>query len=188
MSTEYYPLVPARWDDLEKVFGPKGAVTGCWCMHCRQTRAEERAGTGESNRLAFKAIVESGTVPGLLAYRDSEPAGWCAIQPREAYPPLDSSDWTSRVDDRPVWSIPCFFIPRRFRWQGVMRGLVSAAAEWARQNGATIVEAYPFDIDPGVKHPGLGHYRGYPHPFLEAGFVEVARRDKRHLIVRKYLH
>jgi len=187
MATEFCALVPARWNDLEKVFGKKGAVAGCWCMHCRQTRTERQKGSGETNRLAFKAIVESGTVPGLLAYQDNEPAGWCAIQPREAYPALDSSKMMARVDDKPVWSTPCFYVPRLFRRQGLMRGLVGAAIEWARQNGASIVEAYPFELDPGVKHPGLGYWTGYPHPFLEAGFVEVARRDKRHLIMRKYL-
>ena len=41
---------------------------------------------GEANRKALKKIVDSGKVPGILAYADSEPVGWCAVSPREAYP------------------------------------------------------------------------------------------------------
>ena len=25
-------LTPALWPDLERLFGPRGAVGGCWCM------------------------------------------------------------------------------------------------------------------------------------------------------------
>ena len=42
-----HPLTPDRWDDLEALFGPRGAYGGCWCMFWRVSRAQsELAGLG----------------------------------------------------------------------------------------------------------------------------------------------
>ncbi len=40
---EIHPLTPDRWDDLETLFGPRGAYVGCWCMFWRVSRAVRRA-------------------------------------------------------------------------------------------------------------------------------------------------
>ncbi len=173
-------MAVARWPDLEKLFGKHGASSGCWCMWWRQTRAEFQERHGEPNRLAFKAIVESGSVPGLLAYSDNEPVGWCAVEPRESFPGLERSKVLARVDDRLVWSIPCFYVSRRFRHRGVMRGLLDAAVNWAGEHGAPVVEAYPFDS-------GITSYMGIAPVFREAGFVEIVRRSKNHPVMRKSL-
>ena len=83
-SFEFRPLTPGLWPDLERLFGPRGACAGCWCMWPRLTTTEGKV-TGEPNRLAFRAIVKKGPPPGLLAYRDGEPVGWVAIAPRAEY-------------------------------------------------------------------------------------------------------
>jgi GNAT superfamily N-acetyltransferase len=182
-SAEFHPLVPERWLDLEKLFGKHGASGGCWCMWWRQTRAEFSRKHGEPNRLAFKAIVESGVVPGLLAYSGGQPVGWCAVEPRESYPALDRSRTLARVDDAPVWSITCFYINTHFRGRGLMRGLLLAAIDWASRQGAGIVEAYP--VDSQVRLSNASVYTGVVPVFREAGFVEVLRRSKGRPIMRK---
>jgi len=182
-SVEFQPLVPERWLDLEKLFGKHGAVGGCWCMWWKQTRAEFSRLHGEPNRLAFKAIVDSGAVPGLLAYSDSQPVGWCAIEPRESYPSLDRSRTLARVDDAHVWSITCFYINRHFRHRGLMRGLLTAAVDWADRQGAEIVEAYP--VDSQVRLSNAAVYTGVAPIFCEVGFIEVLRRSKTRPIMRK---
>ena len=35
----YCPATPQRWPDLERLFGPRGACAGCWCMWWRLPRA-----------------------------------------------------------------------------------------------------------------------------------------------------
>ena len=67
-----HPLTPDRWDDLAKLFGPRGACAGCWCMYPRNTRSEG-ATSGDPNRRAFQKLVRSGPPPGLLAYDGGEP-------------------------------------------------------------------------------------------------------------------
>jgi GNAT superfamily N-acetyltransferase len=182
-SLEFHPLVPERWHELERLFGEHGATGGCWCMWWRQTRAEFSKQHGEPNRMAFRTLVESGVVPGLLAYSDREPVGWCAVEPRESYPTLDRSRTLARVDCEPVWSIPCFYVARCFRGKGLMPELLTAAINWAAGHGARIVEAYP--VEPRNNSASSALYTGTVPIFLRAGFVEVCRRSKRQPIMRK---
>ena len=128
LQVNYCPLTAERWPDFEKLFGPRGACGGCWCMFWRLRRKEFEAGTGGGNRAAVKALVEGGTVPGILAYDGDEPIGWCSVSPRESFPALANSRIFQPVDEKPVWSVTCLFVHRKFRRQGVSVGLLRAAA------------------------------------------------------------
>ena len=177
------PVTPARWTDLETLFGPRGACAGCWCMWWRLPRAEWNAGREGGNRRALRRLVVSGGVPGLLAYAGGEPVGWCAIAPRREYPRLARSRTLAPVDDRPVWSVTCFFVRRGWRGRGITRALVGAAVEHVRRRGGRMVEAYP--VDPRSATAAAWLYTGLASTFRRAGFREVARRSPTRPIVRK---
>jgi GNAT superfamily N-acetyltransferase len=180
---EYHPATPERWPDLERLFGPRGACGGCWCMWWRLPRAAFEQGKGEQHRDAFRALVESGEVPGLLAYERGAPIGWCALAPRADYPRLDSSRLLKPIDDLPVWSVVCFFVARGHRRQGMSVGLLRAAVAFATQRGAQIVEGYP--IEPrSTAVPAPFAYTGTVSAFRQAGFVEVLRRSETRPIMR----
>jgi GNAT superfamily N-acetyltransferase len=180
---EFHPLTPERWGDLEALFGPRGATGGCWCMWWRLQRAQFDKQKGEANRQAFKHIVDSGQIPGVLAYAAGRPVGWCAIEPRENYPVLERSRNLKRVDDEPVWSISCFFVAKPFRGQGLTVQLIQAAVEYARRQGAKIVEAYP--VEPKSEEmPAVFAWTGFASAFRQAGFVEVLRRSETRPIMR----
>jgi GNAT superfamily N-acetyltransferase len=179
----FKPVTMKEWPDLQRLFGPNGADGGCWCMWWRIKRAEFDANHGEANRLAMEAIIRSGEVPGLLAYLDEEPVGWCSIAPREAFPVLDRSHVLKRVDDQPVWSIVCFYISRKHRHRGLTRALIEAAVDFARSQGAAIVEAYP--VDPDTSKVNVNDaFTGLIGTFRKAGFKEVVRRSNRRVILR----
>ena len=74
-------------------------------MYWRLPRAEYEAGKGDANRRAFEGIVRRGPPPGILAYADDEPVGWCAIAPREWTPKLDRARTLKRIEYRRVWSL-----------------------------------------------------------------------------------
>lgn len=138
---------------------------------------------GEGNRRALKSIVDSGVVPGILAYADGEPVGWCAVSPREAYPTLERSRVLKRVDDKQVWSVVCFFVAKHFRGKGVTSKLLEAALKYVKENGGKIVEGYP--IEPKKERiPSASAYTGLASTFRKAGFVEVARRSENRPIMR----
>jgi len=177
-------LTPDRWPDLEALFGQRGAPNECWCMWWRVTRAEWQRQKGEGNRLALKRIVESGEVPGLLAYADGRSVGWVSVGPRESFPSLNRSSLFKRVDDRPAWSIVCFFIDRAYRGIGVAPKLLTAATDYALAQGAKVVEGYP--KDPSRRLSGVSAYMGLRSMFQGAGFVEVLRRSPDRPIMRRF--
>jgi GNAT superfamily N-acetyltransferase len=179
----YHPVTPDRWVDLETLFGDGGSCAGCWCMWWRIKRAEFERQSGQGNRAALKALIDAGQIPGLLAYAAGEPVGWVSVGPREDYPVLGRSHVLKPVDDQPAWSIVCFFVAKPYRRQGLMERLIRAAVDYARQNGATIVEGYP--VTPREKKvEDAEAFTGLIATFEEAGFVEAARRSERRAIMR----
>ena len=151
-------------------------------MWWRLSRSEWNRGKGEGNRKAFRKLVSSGAKPGVLAYADGEPVGWCAIAPREQYPRLNSSRILKPIDDQPVWSVTCFFVARGFRHQGLSTAVLKAAVDFARARGAKIVEGYPHETKKATADVFV--YTGLVSAFQKAGFKEVARRSKTRPIMR----
>jgi GNAT superfamily N-acetyltransferase len=179
---EFHPATAERWPDLERLFGEHGASSGCWCMWWRLTRSQFAQQRGQKNKQALKAIVDSGQVPGLLAYAAGQPIAWCSIGPRETYPALERSRTLGRVDDKPVWSVVCFFVAKPSRRRGLMVPLLKAAVAYARERGAKIVEGYP--VEPTETLSGDSGYTGVVSAFRKAGFVEVLRRSEARPIMR----
>ncbi len=153
-------------------------------MWWRITAREFSKGSAE-NKKALKALVASGEVPGILAYAEGQPVGWCSVAPRERFGRLERSRVLKRVDDTPVWSVVCFFVAKTHRRRGMMVDLLQAAEEHARRNGAIAVEGYPV-IPRRSNLSGCDGFTGIASAFHKAGFVEVAHKDGR-LIMRKYL-
>ena len=183
LSLAFHPLTPERWEDFETLFGERGACGGCWCMVWRRTRKEFDANKGAGNKAAMKALVKKEAVPGILAYSNGEAIGWCAIAPRECYVSLERSRVLKAVDDVPVWSISCLFIARPFRGRGVSVELLKAAVQFAREQGATVVEGYP--VEPREeKMPDVFAWTGVPSAFLQAGFTEHHRGSPTRPIMR----
>jgi len=133
----------------------------------------------------MQSLVASGAVPGLIAYRDGRPVGWISVGPREDYPRLTNSPIMKPVDDRPVWSIVCFFIDARERGKGVSKALLRGAMDYARLQGARLLEAYP--VDKRVRSHPLSMWFGAKSLYDKAGFKEVARRKKTRPVVRRRL-
>ncbi len=182
----FQPLTNGRWRDFEALFGQRGACGGCWCMWWRQTRAQFQARHGEQNRRAMKRIVESGEVPGILAFRDGRAVGWCSIAPRECYASLERSRVMKRLDDEPVWSIVCLYVPRVNRGQGLAGALVRGALDHAARHGARIVEAYP-TVPRGRTLADISSFMGVPALYERAGFTLVARPSAARAIMRREL-
>lgn len=177
----FAPATPDRWGDIETLFGPRGACAGCWCMWWRLARSEFQKNAGAGNKRAFKKLVDGGAVPGILAYDQGKPVGWCAVQPKEAYPSLARSR-TKTVDQRPAWAVTCFFIAKSHRKQGLSLALLKAAADHARASGAMLIEGYPIDTD--QRAMDFSSFMGTAQVFARAGFAEAARPSANRPIMR----
>jgi len=155
-------------------------------MYWRLTRSQYEEQHGELNRLNMKALVDTGNIPGILAYTGAEPVGWCSVAPREEFSTLARSRVLKPVDEQPVWSVVCFFVARTHRRKGLTVELLKAAVDFARSNGARIVEGYPVEPKEG-KAPDVFVYTGLSSAFKQAGFIEVLRRSETRPIMRFYL-
>jgi GNAT superfamily N-acetyltransferase len=183
----FHPLTPERWSDLESLFGQHGAVGGCWCMWWRLPRSEFKKNQGEGNKASFKKIVDSGEIPGILAYMKDQPIGWCSLAPRETFPKLKRSRILKRVDDKPVWSVVCFFVSKAFRRKGISVELLKTAVGFASKHGAKIIEGYP--VEPKKNRtPDPFAFTGLASAFRKIGFVEVIRRSETRPIMRYIIH
>jgi GNAT superfamily N-acetyltransferase len=180
---EFQPLTPDRWPDFETLFGPRGACGGCWCMWWRLQRGEFERQKGAANHDSMQRLVTSGLVPGILAYAQGVPVGWCAVAPRESYPRLEQSRVLRRLDDKPVWSVTCLFVKKEHRNQGVSVQLLRAAVAFVRDQGGATVEGYP--VEPRTdRMPSAFAWTGLASAFEEAGFVECGRRSESRPIMR----
>ena len=182
-NLQFLPVTKDRWPDFETLFGERGACGGCWCMLWRLTRKAFESQKGAGNRKAMKAIIKSGEIPGILAFMQDQPVGWCSVAPRERYPSLGRSRILKPLDDLPVWSITCLFVPKPYRRTGISTRMITAAVEHVQKMGGTIVEAYP--VEPKKdKMPDAFAWTGLASAYLRAGFVECARRSETRPIMR----
>ncbi|BDZ53369.1 GNAT family N-acetyltransferase [Agromyces marinus] len=175
----------APFADVEAVFGTRGDPAGCWCQWYKLRGAEFDTAPRDElrGRLAAQlAGPEPG--PGLIAYDDDTPVGWCAVEPRPAlvrlpHGRLGPASPEADFDDPGVWSVSCFVVPRAHRRRGVAGALARAAVEHARSHGARVVEAYAVDTEVrranGAKTPAADLFPGTVPMYAAAGFVEVAR-------------
>jgi GNAT superfamily N-acetyltransferase len=150
-----------------------------------------------AEELAFRlrAQTDSGhrgarTTSGLVAYLDGEPVGWCAVEPRTAYPRLllkTRVPWTDRAEDKTddsVWAVTCFVTRAGFRRRGISRALARAAVDFARQRGARALEGYPMITQPGQEITWGELHVGSRSIFAAAGFAEVSHPTPRRVVMR----
>ena len=182
------PADEAGWDDLQAIFGPRGASAGCFCQRYKLAPGEAFRKFPAAER-ARRLREQACTAPtsGLVAYLDGEPAGWCAVEPRPNYAGLvrvSRVPWAGRDEDRTdesVWAVTCLLTRKQYRRRGVSRALAAAAVEHARSHGARALEAYPMTTTDALLeelHPGL--YDVY----AAAGFTEVSRPSVRRAVMR----
>jgi GNAT superfamily N-acetyltransferase len=189
------PANEASWEHVQAVFGTRGDPARCWCQRYKMQPRESWASVGpEELRFRLRTQTdaghrESGTTSGLVAYLDGEPAGWCAVEPRTAYPRLllkTRVPWEGRAEDKTddsVWAVTCFVTRTGFRRRGVSTALARAAVEFARERGARALEGYPMISNPG-KDLLVEHHVGTRGSFAAAGFTEVSRPTLRRVVMR----
>ena len=190
------PANEASWKDLRAVFGTRGDPSRCHCQRYKMLPGESWASVG-AEELAFRfrrqtdcGHPESVTTSGLVAYLDGEPVGWCAVEPRTAYPRLllkTRVPWEGRAEDKAddsVWAVTCFVTRAGFRRRGVSRALARAAVGFARERGARALEGYPMIVEPGQEITWGELHVGSRSIFEAAGFGEVGHPTLRRVVMR----
>jgi predicted GNAT family acetyltransferase len=161
---------------FEAFFSTPGAPKHCWCMVWRRSTAESHEHTPADRKRQMMARIAAGTPIGLIAYEGGEAAGWVSVAPRQTYRNLGGLPAKAGEN---IWSIVCFYVPRKRRGRGLVRQLIAGAVDHARAHGATIVEAYPVDVDaPSYR------FMGFVPVFLAAGFADTGMAAVRRHVMR----
>jgi GNAT superfamily N-acetyltransferase len=192
VSVRVTPANLASWDDLEAVLGGASCHGGrCYCQRYKLGR---NAWPGDDAERAHRLREQTdcghpGSVAtsGLVAYLDDEPAGWCNVEPRPAFPYLGSVPWRKREEDKAdagVWAVPCFVTRAGFRRLGLTYALARAAVDFARDRGADALEGYPMVPEAGKDVPWGELHVGHRRIFDAAGFTEVSRPTLRRVVMR----
>jgi hypothetical protein len=175
----FHTVSAANRGEFEAFFELPGAPRFCWCMVWRRTSEEARHHTGPDRKRQMMRRIAPGVPVGLIAYDGDAPVGWVSIAPRESYrnlggPPAAKGDV--------IWSIACFFVRRKRRGEGLVHRLIEGAVAFARQEGSTIVEAYPIDrAAPSYR------FMGFVDVFERAGFTDQGMAGKRRHVMRRFL-
>ena len=188
------PANEASWEELRAVFGTRGQGAVCWCQRFKLAPGEafkHVPAAERAERLRGQAGCGGpGPTSGLVAYRQGEPVGWCAVEPRRAYPGLlrvYRVPWAGRAEvkaDASVWAVTCFFVRAGFRRQGVSAALARAAVGFARARGARALEGYPMLTAPGQEIAWGELSVGARSIFEAAGFREVSHPSPRRVVMR----
>ena len=169
------PATADRFGDIARVLNPSGREQACWCMHWRAPAKEEV--TTRAGRL--RELTQQEPAPGMLAYLGAEPevAGWLgfsrrsdvrSLQRSRVLPVGEPETWST------TWVFMCVTVRPRFRRQGVAQALLEAGAGYATDHGATRLEAFPVEPEPGRRVPVSAAFVGTVGMFERAGFDRMA--------------
>jgi len=190
------PANEASFEDLQTVFGTRGSAAYCQCQRYKLRPREAFAKFPVEERAhRLRTQTECGhpkskTTSGLVAYLDGEPVGWCAVEPRTAYPGLIRNSpvpWKGRTEDKTddsVWAVTCVFARAGSRRRGIGYGLARAAVDFARERGARALEAYPLLTKPGDDITWGELNVGTRSMFGAAGLAQVSHPTKRRVVMR----
>ena len=190
------PANEAGWEDIQAVFGTRGSAAICQCQRFKlQPKESFGAVPVEARAMRLREQTccgdpSSDTTSGLVAYRGDEPVGWCAVEPRTAYPGLlrvYNVPWVGRDEEKSdsgVWAVTCAFTRAGFRRRGVGYALVRAAADFAAERGARAVEGYPMLTEPGQDVTSGELHVGTRSMFAAAGFTQVSHPTPRRAVMR----
>lgn len=169
------PATADRFGDIACVLNPTGREQACWCMHWRAP-AKEDVTTREAR---LHELAEQEPAPGMLAYlgagsgEAAEVVGWLGFSRRSAARSLQRSrvlpvgepgTWPT------TWVFMCVTVRPGFRRQGVAQALIDAGVDYAAAHGATALDAFPVEPEPGRRVPVSAAFVGTVGMFERAGF------------------
>ena len=193
-ATHIVPANQASCQDILAVFGDRGYTGRCLCQRFRTTSEEWWYDPIPREERVFRlrqqtdcGYPDSDTTSGLVAYFDSEPVGWCGVDRRSEFVRLGQTPWKGRTEDKVddgVWAITCFAVRVGYRGHGFTYQLAAAAVDLARERGASALEGYPMDPEPGQQVTWGEIHVGHRKVFEAAGFEEVSHPSKRRCVMR----
>lgn len=180
MTIRLEPLRTNNFSDYESLTCKEAnGKTGCYCAfwHQKFNSLEEWEKRQKEEPLKNRDVIHSKMVSGfhvgVLAYENDELIGWISLGP------LTDFNWTMKralsigTDAQKIAGILCFSLAPAFRGKGYQTLLLKELLPYAKNNGWTAIEGYPFDVEALTKHGDKVAWPGFPDSFLSAGFKRI---------------
>ena len=103
-------------EDVSQVFATRDDAARCWCQYFKLPNREFQNATAQACAGMLREQVQaSAPGPGVIAFLDGEPVGWCAVEPKPAYSRLQRAKVVTvgrrqKPDDASVWPVTCFVV------------------------------------------------------------------------------
>ena len=177
-------LGPRTWPEFVRVAEKHNGVWGgCWCVSLHNPKGFYGPGSAARNRALKETLVMTNRTHNILVYDGDQAVGWCLFGPPAEIPGRMSS-YKDLDIDFPDWRIPCFFVDRDRRKEGVAKAALAGALRIIASRGGGIVDGYP--ISTHGKPYGSGFlWGGTDSMFKEVGFHQVGRLGKTKVVMRK---
>ena len=172
------------WPEFVRVAEKHNGVWGgCWCVAFHNPKGFYGPGSAARNRALKEALVMADGTHNVLVYDGDQAVGWCSFgHPAEI--PARMGGYKKLDIDPPDWRIPCFFVDRDRRKEGVAEAALTGALRIIASRGGGTVDGYP--ISTGGRPYGSGFlWGGTESMFKEAGFRRIGRLGKRKVVMRR---
>lgn len=174
MTVEIRPATTECFDDVEAMLGPKRRpdAIACWCLTYRLGNRESAKLDAPARRAAVRELCGQEPSPGILAYSDGSVVGWASVAPRSQIAELADTTTYPKLGEVEPWSIFCLRTRGGRRRRGIGQEILRGAIDFAWDNGAEVIEAYPLDTT--EKLAPIFTYPGLRSMFETEGFTKVA--------------
>lgn len=176
-------LGPKTWSDFAQIAEKHNGVWGgCWCVAFHHPTGKT-TGTAAGNRALKERLVMEGQTHNALVFDGDKAVGWCLFgHPAEI--PGRMSSYGRLGLDLPDWRIPCFFVDRDRRRDGVAKAALEGVLRIIASKGGGTVDGYPIDTK-GKPYGSSFLWGGSKSMFVEAGFSQIGRLGTSKLVMRK---
>lgn len=177
MTVEIRPATTGRFDDVETMLGPKRSpdAIACWCLTYRLgTRTSAKLDAAERREAVLELCAQESS-PGILAYSEGDVIGWASVAPRSQIAELADTTTYPDLGEVEPWSIFCLRTRGGQRRRGIGQQVLRGAIDFAWDNGAEVIEAYPLDTT--EKTAPIFTYPGLRSMFEKEGFTKVAHTE-----------
>ena len=176
-------LGPRTWPDFERMVQKHNGVWGgCWCVAYHHKKGAPDA-TAAQRKAWKEKLVMAGETHSALVYEGDEVVGWCQFGP-PAELPARMSAYGKLGLAQPDWRIPCFFVDRDRRRNGVAKAALAGVLRIIAGKGGGTVDGYPISVR-GRPYSSSFLWGGTESMFTEAGFRVVGRLGTSKVVMRK---
>lgn len=134
---------------------------------------KRKAEEPEKNKACVLYRVRSRFHLGVLAYQGNDLVAWISVGP------MIDFYWTwkrvGQVGDsaKTIAAIPCITRKSEFRNRVTEASILKALIPYAKEQGWSAIEGYPFDRETIDRLSDAVAWPGFPEDFVEAGFKRV---------------